>query len=356
MLHSYFEEYHAKSHITSVTCKAKKTLDSGSVSHEFVKSSELLVKRAPRISRTIASSENNDDASTFNHRLNEGFRKASEINNDRCERVASIAAKAPVVSKKLQTPIEKNTILKYFAKKDDAASQMKTESSNATSDEPLIEKDCSEGNSGIKMDESQNKIYVNDRLRIDNEAISSSRASPLHHNVSTKLRSITMTDEHTRPQARIGVDNRHPDCEKQSTVKSNSRRKRKFIDDIDTEASIPTKKHCDDTNGTVQVESLTSKKPKKGSTEVVQNSESSNAVKAIKGEKSSVETKKQFVPLVCANKTVRFESARVLKCYLMRHYPSALMPDRDSFTKTCKKLHLSIMNEKVLGTICRFHL
>ncbi|KAF7992766.1 hypothetical protein HCN44_005110 [Aphidius gifuensis] len=48
-----------------------------------------------------------------------------------------------------------------------------------------------------------------------------------------------------------------------------------------------------------------------------------------------------------SEKTLKFETAAVLKNYLMKFYPSKRIPDKESFTKTCKDMHHKIMEEKI---------
>lgn len=64
-----------------------------------------------------------------------------------------------------------------------------------------------------------------------------------------------------------------------------------------------------------------------------------------------INMKKKFVPRVPTEKTIRFETARVLKDYLMKYYPSKPMPDRETFTKTCREIHLLIMEKKISGKL-----
>lgn len=54
---------------------------------------------------------------------------------------------------------------------------------------------------------------------------------------------------------------------------------------------------------------------------------------------------------VHANKAMQFETAKILKTYLMRRYPSKLLPDRDTFSKTCREMHYDILKRRIYGKI-----
>lgn len=50
-----------------------------------------------------------------------------------------------------------------------------------------------------------------------------------------------------------------------------------------------------------------------------------------------------------SEKSLKFESAKVLKGYLMKFYPSNRIPDKGTFTKICKELHTEIMKQELFG-------
>lgn len=48
-------------------------------------------------------------------------------------------------------------------------------------------------------------------------------------------------------------------------------------------------------------------------------------------------------------KAVIFGTAKILKDYLMKYYPSKPMPDKETFTKTCKRIHQLMMEKRIVG-------
>jgi len=56
-------------------------------------------------------------------------------------------------------------------------------------------------------------------------------------------------------------------------------------------------------------------------------------------------------PKVPADKATQFKTAEILKSYLMKYYPSERLPDRATFTKTCREMHYNMLHKKIFGTI-----
>lgn len=54
---------------------------------------------------------------------------------------------------------------------------------------------------------------------------------------------------------------------------------------------------------------------------------------------------------VPADKVMQFKTAEILKSYLMKYYPSERLPDRATFSKTCREMHYSMLREKIFGKI-----
>lgn len=54
-------------------------------------------------------------------------------------------------------------------------------------------------------------------------------------------------------------------------------------------------------------------------------------------------------PKVPADKVMQFKTAEILKSYLMRYYPSERLPDRATFSKTCREMHYNMLRKKIFG-------
>jgi len=54
---------------------------------------------------------------------------------------------------------------------------------------------------------------------------------------------------------------------------------------------------------------------------------------------------------VPADKAMQFKTAEILKSYLMKYYPSERLPDRATFSKTCREMHYNMLKKKIFGTI-----
>ncbi|XP_011167090.3 ATP-dependent DNA helicase Q5 isoform X2 [Solenopsis invicta] len=50
---------------------------------------------------------------------------------------------------------------------------------------------------------------------------------------------------------------------------------------------------------------------------------------------------------VPADKAMQFKTAEILKSYLMRYYPSKRLPDRATFSKTCREMHYNMLKKKI---------
>ncbi|XP_031841611.2 ATP-dependent DNA helicase Q5 [Nomia melanderi] len=51
--------------------------------------------------------------------------------------------------------------------------------------------------------------------------------------------------------------------------------------------------------------------------------------------------------MVPADKATQFKTAEILKSYLMKYYPSKRIPDRSSFSKTCREMHYTLLGQKI---------
>ncbi|XP_012136098.2 ATP-dependent DNA helicase Q5 isoform X1 [Megachile rotundata] len=51
--------------------------------------------------------------------------------------------------------------------------------------------------------------------------------------------------------------------------------------------------------------------------------------------------------LVPADKATQFKTAEILKTHLMKYYPSKRIPDRTTFSKTCREMHYKILAKKI---------
>ena len=56
------------------------------------------------------------------------------------------------------------------------------------------------------------------------------------------------------------------------------------------------------------------------------------------------EDKKVLVP---ADKATQFKTAEILKAHLMKYYPSKRIPDRTTFSKTCREMHHKLLAKKI---------
>lgn len=54
---------------------------------------------------------------------------------------------------------------------------------------------------------------------------------------------------------------------------------------------------------------------------------------------------------VPADRVMQFKTAEILKSYLMKYYPSERLPDRATFSKTCREMHYSMLRKKIFGKI-----
>ncbi|EFN87705.1 ATP-dependent DNA helicase Q5 [Harpegnathos saltator] len=52
---------------------------------------------------------------------------------------------------------------------------------------------------------------------------------------------------------------------------------------------------------------------------------------------------------VPADKAMQFKTAEILKSYLMKYYPSERLPDRATFSKTCREMHYNMLKKKIFG-------
>ncbi|XP_014479668.1 PREDICTED: ATP-dependent DNA helicase Q5-like [Dinoponera quadriceps] len=50
---------------------------------------------------------------------------------------------------------------------------------------------------------------------------------------------------------------------------------------------------------------------------------------------------------VPADKAMQFKTAEILKSYLMKYYPSERIPDRATFSKTCREMHYNMLRQKI---------
>ncbi|XP_011877627.1 PREDICTED: ATP-dependent DNA helicase Q5-like [Vollenhovia emeryi] len=62
-----------------------------------------------------------------------------------------------------------------------------------------------------------------------------------------------------------------------------------------------------------------------------------------KRHKSSISNK----PKVPADRATQFKTAEILKSYLMKYYPSERLPDRATFSKTCREMHYNMLKKKI---------
>ncbi|KOX71920.1 ATP-dependent DNA helicase Q5 [Melipona quadrifasciata] len=60
-------------------------------------------------------------------------------------------------------------------------------------------------------------------------------------------------------------------------------------------------------------------------------------------------TDKDKKKLVSADKITQFKTAEILKSYLMKYYPSERIPDRTTFSKTCREMHYILLGKKIFG-------
>lgn len=55
--------------------------------------------------------------------------------------------------------------------------------------------------------------------------------------------------------------------------------------------------------------------------------------------------------LVPADKATQFKTVEILKSYLMKYYRSERIPDRTTFSKTCRKIHHTLLAQKIFGKV-----
>ncbi|XP_074113621.1 ATP-dependent DNA helicase Q5 [Cotesia typhae] len=66
-------------------------------------------------------------------------------------------------------------------------------------------------------------------------------------------------------------------------------------------------------------------------------------------EKNNKNKKDKNLDCTDEKKKLRFDTAKVLKAYLMKFYPSKRIPDKESFTKICRGIHVLIMDKKIFA-------
>lgn len=52
--------------------------------------------------------------------------------------------------------------------------------------------------------------------------------------------------------------------------------------------------------------------------------------------------------MVSVDKATQFKTAGILKSYLLKYYPSERIPDRATFSKTCREMHYTLLDRKIL--------
>nr|XP_012221785.1 PREDICTED: ATP-dependent DNA helicase Q5-like [Linepithema humile] len=63
--------------------------------------------------------------------------------------------------------------------------------------------------------------------------------------------------------------------------------------------------------------------------------------------KHQEKSKSSNILKVPADKVMQFKTAEILKFYLMKYYPSERIPDRATFSKTCREMHYSMLRKKI---------
>ncbi|XP_017892679.1 ATP-dependent DNA helicase Q5-like [Ceratina calcarata] len=66
---------------------------------------------------------------------------------------------------------------------------------------------------------------------------------------------------------------------------------------------------------------------------------------------SKQSTSKSEKVLVTADKATQHETAKILKSYLMKHYPSERIPDRITFTNTCREMHHTLLKKEIFDKV-----
>ncbi|XP_076278903.1 ATP-dependent DNA helicase Q5 [Lasioglossum baleicum] len=156
------------------------------------------------------------------------------------------------------------------------------------------------------------------------------------------------------------------------TTKSNFHKRRKIIDISENSVDIQSTKRAKlDKEKLSVTNSEVTADEKKGESEVVRNEKELSETKGVDGKVSSDLVKenserkrsreekshkssrtkhssgKKEKIMVPADKATQFKTAEILKSYLMKYYPSKRIPDRTTFSKTCREMHYTLLAQKI---------
>ncbi|XP_012270976.1 ATP-dependent DNA helicase Q5 [Orussus abietinus] len=142
---------------------------------------------------------------------------------------------------------------------------------------------------------------------------------------------------------------KHSDCvDKKLSLQTSKDRKRPKINPEKNEikSKSPLDKKKDQGKNNITIESLTVLKAEDHNVHKNDNIMSSSS-RHKQEERSKKANCKQYEKTKGVDKAVQFETARILKKYLMRHYPSPPIPDKATFTSVCREMHQDILGRQI---------
>lgn len=164
--------------------------------------------------------------------------------------------------------------------------------------------------------------------------------------------SIERLDDDVKPVEKKRVEHRGHD-KSDNSISDKNINKKITCDKIDIEA-VRKDIHSISNIDVTRQNSLITKKNK---IKIRQHSETSKTNLELKEDKemnqsvhskhhSSKSNNRLKVP---ADKAMQFKTAEILKSYLMKYYPSERIPDRATFSKTCREMHYDMLSKKIFG-------
>ena len=125
---------------------------------------------------------------------------------------------------------------------------------------------------------------------------------------------------------------------------------------VDKNNKIDTEKteidNFEDKNVFTPIKNVEKKKTLKQENIIIEHIETKKSLQEKHDKKTRLKhTDKDKKKLVSADKITQFKTAEILKSYLMKYYPSERIPDRTTFSKTCREMHYILLGKKIFGKV-----
>lgn len=120
---------------------------------------------------------------------------------------------------------------------------------------------------------------------------------------------------------------------------------KKFLDD---KVDMETVRNIMDKNDTITSTDIIRKDKLKKHLEIATDLELKVKKESAHATHSKHKSSRMKVP---ADKVTQFKTAEILKSYLMKYYPSERLPDKATFSKTCREMHYNMLSRKIFGKI-----